>query len=459
MSPGVNSAARWLGTIVRNLATPVILGVPICMVLVGTFQAATSSLRVILLEPDVQVWVNERTYYASTRQVGPIELEPGTYWVRVKRGSEILFSHRVDLKPGALQEVCALWKPQPASARSASQVPSLGQGKALSQHFSAVTGVGFSGDGRRVLSVGEDRILRIWSLDSGRAEREIEAHLGLIGGLLVLGDGKRVLTLGGDGLFKVWDVATGNEVRSIESALGAKAICATLAPDGRRLAVAGETGVVWILDLESDREGQLHYVRPASVSSVSFASDGRTLLIGLLGSPHSEHGVEMYDVESDKVVGHLRGHEGAVWGLAPMPDGRRLLTAGSDQTMRLWDLASGRELQRFSNRPGAARCLTVTTDGRYALAGTGYHWSTVGGWQPADGYGVQVWDLDEGQLIGRFETDGPVFCLALSADGRRALAGGEDSVVHAWEMPRGIASAVQAARRAPAESSKTQPSA
>jgi hypothetical protein len=53
----------------------------------------------------------------------------------------------------------------------------------------------------------------------------------------------------------------------------------------------------------------------------------------------------------------------------------------------------------------------------------------------ADSYGVQVWDLHDGRLIGQFETNRPVRAVALTHDGRYALSAGENSGVNLWPMP------------------------
>jgi WD40 repeat protein len=101
--------------------------------------------------------------------------------------------------------------------------------------------------------------------------------------------------------------------------------------------------------------------------------------------------------------------------------------------MRLWDIANARELRRFDNHPGAVLCVAVSPDGARALTGTGHRWADA--WKPADSYGVQLWDLEKGTILGRFETHEPIHSVAFSTDGRRAAAGGEDGVVHSWDLP------------------------
>ena len=173
------------------------------------------------------------------------------------------------------------------------------------------------------------------------------------------------------------------------------------------------------------------------MGGLALSPDGRTLLVGLVASPQFKNAILVYDLAADKVVRGLIGHTAPVWGLCYLPDGRHAVSVGGDRTLRLWDVIAGEERKRFPGQSGVGRCVAVSPDGRYAVPGTGYRWSFEGGWKDAPSYGVTVWDLQEGRLVGLHSTHGPVSCLALSSDGRRAIAGGEDALLHAFDLPDG----------------------
>jgi WD domain, G-beta repeat len=83
------------------------------------------------------------------------------------------------------------------------------------------------------------------------------------------------------------------------------------------------------------------------------------------------------------------GHSDAVTSVAFSPDGRSALTGSWDNTARLWELSSGREIRRFEGHSGYVSSVAFSPDGRSILTGS---WDKT----------ARLWDVSSGQEIRRF---------------------------------------------------------
>jgi WD40 repeat protein len=77
----------------------------------------------------------------------------------------------------------------------------------------------------------------------------------------------------------------------------------------------------------------------------------------------------------------LEGHTSAVYGCAISPDGQQALSASSDRTLRLWDLATGSEITRW-HADAPLYCCAFHPDGRRVMVGDSLgnlHWLRIEG--------------------------------------------------------------------------------
>ncbi|MBI1913775.1 MAG: protein kinase [Planctomycetes bacterium] len=156
------------------------------------------------------------------------------------------------------------------------------------------------------------------------------------------------------------------------------------------------------------------------IESVAFAPDSRRVL-----SSGFDNTVRLWDAETGKELHRLTGHTGLVHGLAFSADGRRIVTSGSDGTVRLWDAQTGKEIKRFTGHSGNVYGVAMLPDGKQILS-------------CGKDKTLRLWDVETGKEIRQLTGhSASVAALALTADGRRAVSVSGDATLRFWEVATG----------------------
>ena len=122
-----------------------------------------------------------------------------------------------------------------------------------------------------------------------------------------------------------------------------------------RLALSGLDDGDVIFEVDGDRG----VAAREEVHAVAFSPSGR-----MLATAGSDETVKLWDVATARVLRVLQAHGDAVLWAAFSPDGKRLATASADETVKVWDAESGALLCAFKEHWDRVQCVAFAADGR-----------------------------------------------------------------------------------------------
>ena len=152
--------------------------------------------------------------------------------------------------------------------------------------------------------------------------------------------------------------------------------------------------------------------RESSVTDLHFSSDRK-----LLASTHNDGSIRLWDSTAGMALRDFAHHDRPARGAGFLPDGERFISAGLDDTVRIWELARREEARREEARTLGVTALAMSPDG-----------STVA-WGGHD-HVIVVWKLDRDETELEIDSSlSTVRQLTFSPDGSFLLADeGRDSV-------------------------------
>jgi WD40 repeat protein/tetratricopeptide (TPR) repeat protein len=323
-------------------------------------------------------------------------------------------------------------------------------------HEDEVLAVGFSRDGKLLVTGGRDEKARLWDSATGRPVGAPLIHLGRAPGLpavpekvggrggqvvaVALGpDGKTLATGTADpyhkGREQVWAAGlmsvlrTGDHPKVIDANLGGDFGSSLFDPFPAQIWAVGDGRLV---RRPRDR---------ATVWAVAFSPDGKILLTAegqitgedltrppiydlVRGRQGSGGAARLWQWADGKQLGQAMRHNDAVLAVSFSPDGKRIATGSVDRTARLWVAKTGAPLCDPIEHDGPVVAAAFSPDGRLLLT------ASYAGQQGT----VRLWDLASGRQLGPpLRPTLPVLAAAFSPDGRTILAGCGDPTFHKGE--------------------------
>lgn len=290
-------------------------------------------------------------------------------------------------------------------------------GAPLAGHTDAITNLSLSPDGTTLGTVSWDHTARLWNVATRKQTGLLRDRNTGFNAIAFSPDGTRIATAGATGRTVLWDTVSRQQLTALaDNGSGVERVA--FSPDGKMLAAASADGVVRLADPQIHL--QVGTSMPAQ-AAVALSPDGRILATGV--ADEMDPAIQLWDVATQQRLGPPLRPQGArrsVSMVAFTPDGRTLLTSSSDG-LRLWDVASRREIAHEATLKGVAK---LSPDARYVAV--------------QQDKAIAFWDVARRRETGpRISVPGHtdlVTAMAISPDGSTLAITGYDNQVRLFDV-------------------------
>lgn len=314
--------------------------------------------------------------------------------------------------------------------------------RALSGHKEAVNALTMSWDGRYIVSAGHDDSILLWDSLTSTVRARLRGHAGAVRSVSITADASMLASGSDDGTARLWHVPGGAILRELSAHAGPVTSVA-ITPSGSVLLTGGDDRTVRVWDAYTGDLRLTLQGHSSRVNAVAVSYDGS---IGVSGG--AEHRVNVWNLHTGELLlslfadlddfeeraardctGGAHGLDGVpfgdvgeeVYALSLSSNAKYLLTGGSSQHVRLWNIEDGNLVTELVGHENEVRAVSLSPDGRMALSG---------GWDCT----LRLWNVVSGECIKVIDAhEHQVTTVHTCADGRFGLSGSLDRIVKMWE--------------------------
>lgn len=244
---------------------------------------------------------------------------------------------RMVLRGGSMRVTSLAWTPDarrlalghPDGAIVVWDIASGSVVQTLKGGWTPVRALGWGPGGVLVMGSEEGSVL-VWNTEGGVRRKQLSGHTASITAVSLNSDGSVLATASLDKTVRLWKMPSGEPIRTLT--LKAAPLSMTFSPDGKGVIVGTGAGELSWYSVETGTADKPFLTKGPAVQALSLARTGKQLAVAL-----GSGSIALFTVEDRKQVQTLLGHSGPVLSLSYRPDGKRLVSAGSDLTLRWWD--------------------------------------------------------------------------------------------------------------------------
>ena len=290
----------------------------------------------------------------------------------------------------------------------------------LEGHKDLIYSISFSPDGVILASGSRDKTVKLWNVATGQNIATLEGHKDEVFSVSFSPDGTMLASGSYDTTVKLWEVMTKENIATLKHKR--QVVSIAFSSNGEALASGIWDGTILLWDMKTGInidtiEG---HTERYHVSSLSFSPDG----LSLASVSFVDGRVKVWDLGTGSVI--VLAHTNVAKSISFSPDGTTLASGAEDETIRLWDVATGANIGILEGHTETVTVVAYSSDGK-TLA-------SVGMW---DGT-ILLWDVTTGENIAKLTGyKSRIYSVSFSPDGTILAAGGRDNTIKLWAIETG----------------------
>lgn len=304
----------------------------------------------------------------------------------------------------------------------------------LNGHSKPVVGIALSPDGKWLASGSADSSIILWEAGTGNKIATLKGHKGQVTSLDFNSDGTQLLSGSTDRSVKLWDVAGQKEITTIKKDFFRGIYQCKFSADGKRMAIATwefiqkqsppVQGFVMVLSLPDGNIVQRFNTDNHPASSIDFSPDGNKLYSATWGFYVKQHDIATGKDDWNYDINNV-GYYAAFQSCDLHPDGKRIVTGGKDNQVRMLDASNGKLLYIIEPHKGHLKWVNVVR-----FSGDGKMFASA-----SDDQLVKVWEAESGKLVYTFRGHtNNINGLAFSSDNKSIFTSSSDGTIKKWDI-------------------------
>ena len=295
---------------------------------------------------------------------------------------------------------------------------------------------GFSADGKKIITfpwqgnAPANNTASLWEAATGKLLVTLKGHSNYINAAQFSADGKKIVTASNDNSARLWDAVTGELLADL-TGHAARVNSAQFIQAGRKIITATNDNAIKIWNLAT---GSLLYNlkgQAASFDGGQLSTDGKKIALAAGGDSNDRRlnihpfDVLVWDLSTGTVLADLKGHTDEISSAQFSADGKKIVTAAADSTVKIWNAVTGAFLTELKRKIPETRYAGFSPDGKKVIT---FSWEAA----------VQVWDAATGNfLFGLKGHSGFIMSVQFSPDGKKMLTASNDSTAKIWDFDTG----------------------